>query len=368
MSSLIGQLCFIGISGKSLTSEERGFIVENDIGGVILFGRNVADPKQVRDLCAEIQSLRHEQADKSPLFIGIDMEGGRVHRLKSPFTVWPPVARLGELDNATVSYHFAQMMGTELRSVGINLNFAPSVDVLTNPENKVIGDRAIGSDVALVERHASALVRGYLKSNVLSCAKHFPGHGNTLVDSHEDLPVENVDRKRLESLELLPFKRAIRARVDMILTAHIRFPLIDPVWPATLSEVFLKDILRNDLKYRGLVVTDDLGMGALVKHHSHEEIAVRALTAGVDLLLYCNEPSVPPLALDAIHSALAQGQLSRAELEEKHRRVMALKAERLKDPDPYPLDQVLEIIGRDEHQRVATAVAHRTVPEGLIGE
>lgn len=368
MNPLIGQLFFIGLSGKALTSDEKKFIVDNNIGGVILFGRNVAEPKQVRDLCAEIQSLRHQQADRVPLMIGIDMEGGRVHRLKSPFTVWPPAARLGEIDNPTVSFHFANMMGTELRSVGINLDFAPCVDVFTNPANKVIGDRALSSDVALVEKHASALVRGYLKSDIISCAKHFPGHGNTFLDSHEDLPVEESDRERLESLELLPFKKAFRARADMVLTAHIRFPKIDPVWPATLSEIFLKQILRDELKFRGLIVTDDLGMGALVKHYSHEEIPVRALEAGVDLLLYCNEPAVPPIALEAVQSALAQGRLKMPDLENKYRRILEVKAERLKNPDPPPLEEALRFIGTEAHRQVAEAVAQGKVPTGLVGE
>ncbi|HRO67825.1 MAG TPA: beta-N-acetylhexosaminidase [Pseudobdellovibrionaceae bacterium] len=368
MNPKIGQLFFIGISGKALTADEKKFIVDNNVGGVILFGRNVAEPKQVRDLCAEIQSLRHQQADKAPLMIGIDMEGGRVHRLKPPFTVWPPAARLGEIDNPTVSFHFANMMGTELRSVGINLDFAPCVDVFTNPANKVIGDRSISSDVALVEKHASALVRGYLKSQVISCAKHFPGHGNTFLDSHEDLPVEDLDRNRLDGLELLPFKKAFRARADMVLTAHIRFPKIDPVWPATLSEIFLKRILRDELKFRGLVVTDDLGMGALVKHYSHEEIAVRALEAGVDLLLYCNEPDVPPIALEAVQSALAQGRLKMPDLEAKHQRILEVKKERLKDPDPLPLEEVLQIVGTEEHRRVAEAVSQGKTPAGLLGD
>ncbi|HWU42922.1 MAG TPA: glycoside hydrolase family 3 N-terminal domain-containing protein, partial [Bdellovibrio sp.] len=161
MKSIIGQNMFIGISGHSLTLEEKKFIVEHNIGGICLFGRNVAEPKQVRELCAEIQSLRHQQVDRAPLFIGIDMEGGRVHRLKAPFTLWPPLRRLGDLDAPTASFHFANRMGQEMRAVGINLDFAPCVDIFSNPANTVIGDRAISDDPEKVARHASALVRGY---------------------------------------------------------------------------------------------------------------------------------------------------------------------------------------------------------------
>ncbi|MBX2988232.1 MAG: beta-N-acetylhexosaminidase [Bdellovibrionaceae bacterium] len=368
MNPLIGQLMFMGISGHALTADEKKFIVENNIGGVVLFGRNVAEPKQVRDLCAEIQSLRHQQADRAPLFIGIDMEGGRVHRLKPPFTVWPAVAKLGQIDNPTVTFHFAQKMGQELLAAGINLDFAPSVDILTNPQNKVIGDRSIGSDLELVEKHASALVRGYVKSGIISCAKHFPGHGNTFLDSHEDLPIEDLDLRRLNEIEIPPFKKAFRARVDMVLTAHIRFPKIDPVWPATLSEIFLKDILRKELRYRGLIITDDLGMKALTKHYSVEEVAVRAIEAGADLLLYCNEPDAPPRALDAVTEAVAQGRLKKAEIESIRDRVFELKKEKLRQPDPPPLDLAMKIIGHPDHLRLAAAIAKGESPAGLQPE
>ncbi|RYZ81106.1 MAG: glycoside hydrolase family 3 protein, partial [Proteobacteria bacterium] len=225
----------IGIAGQSLTVDEKKFIVDNNIGGIVLMGRNVGEPKQVHALCSEIQSLRHQTPDKTPLFIGIDMEGGRVARLKAPFTQWPPLKTLGDLDNATVTFHFSNKMGLELQAVGINLDFAPCVDIFTNPQNKVIGDRSISSDPELVAKHASALVRGYIKANVISCAKHFPGHGNTLLDSHEELPVEEVDMQRLDTLELVPFKRSFKARVDMVMTSHILFKNVDPDWPVTLS-------------------------------------------------------------------------------------------------------------------------------------
>ncbi len=139
--------------------------------------------------------------------------------------------KLGDLDAPTVSFHFANRMGLEMKAVGINLDFAPCVDIFTNSANTVIGDRSISSDPEMVAKHASALVRGYIKAEIITCAKHFPGHGNTIVDSHEDLPVENLDLKRLEDLELIPFKRTFKSRVDMVMTSHIQFPKIDPDWP-----------------------------------------------------------------------------------------------------------------------------------------
>ena len=146
VQELIGQHMIVGLAGQALTSEEKKFIVENNIGGVVLMGRNCVEPKQIRDLCAEIQSLRHKMADRAPLFIGIDMEGGRVHRLKPPFTQWPPLKKIGDLDAPTAAFHFTQKLGAELMAIGINLDFAPCIDVYTNPKNTVICDRAISTD------------------------------------------------------------------------------------------------------------------------------------------------------------------------------------------------------------------------------
>ncbi|AFX99845.1 beta-N-acetylhexosaminidase [Bdellovibrio bacteriovorus] len=368
ISHIIGQHMFIGVSGHALTADEKKFIVENNIGGVCLFGRNVAEPKQVRDLCAEIQSLRHKQVDKAPLFIGIDMEGGRVHRLKAPFTVWPPLRKLGDLDAPTVSFHFANRMGLEMKAVGINLDFAPCVDIFTNPGNTVIGDRSISSDPEMVAKHASALVRGYIKADVITCAKHFPGHGNTIVDSHEDLPVENTDLARLEACELIPFRKTFKSRVDMVMTSHIKFPNIDPEWPVTLSETFVKKMIREELRYRGLIITDDLGMKAMTKHYGIDEVPVRALKAGVDLLLYCNDPEVPPQAYDAILGAVAQGSLKKEDLEISYRRIMDFKKVKIQNPDPLPLEDAIKIIGSPEHLKIASAIANGQIPDGLLPE
>lgn len=368
MNHIIGQHFFIGISGHSLTHEEKKFIVDNNIGGICLFGRNVAEPKQVHELCSEIQSLRHQMADKAPLFIGIDMEGGRVHRLKKPFTQWPPAKRLGDLDAPTVSFHLANRLALELHAVGINLDFAPSVDVLTNAANTVIGDRAISSDPEMVAKHVSAIVRGFIKANVLTCAKHFPGHGNTLLDSHHHLPIEESDMARLESCELIPFKKAAKARVDMIMTSHIQFPKIDPEWPVTLSEIFIQKILRDDFRYRGLVITDDLGMKALADNYGVDEIPVRALKAGCDLLLYCNEPEVPPQAIEAVLGAVAQGSLSKANLQNSHQRILEVKKAKLAHVEMLPLNEALNLVGNAEHLKIAAAVANGEIPEGLLAE
>lgn len=365
---LIGQHMLIGVSGASLTDWEKKFIVENNISGVVLFARNCLEPKQIRDLCAEIQSLRHKMKDKAPLFIGIDMEGGRVHRLKPPFTQWPALKKIGDLDAPTVAFHFTQRMGAELFSVGINLDFAPCVDVYTNPKNTVIGDRAVSTDPYQVEKMASALVRGYIKSGVLACAKHFPGHGHTIIDSHEELPVEDATLQRLHDVELVPFKKALKSRVDMVMTAHILFKNVDPKWPVTLSDLFLKKMIRDEFKYRGLIITDDLDMKAMAKHYDKTQIPIRAMQAGADLLLYCNEPESPPVAIEALISAVAQGQLNEADLKVTHSKILDVKKLKLLNPDPRPIEDAMMVVGCEEHRYLADCISKGIMPEGLLPE
>jgi beta-N-acetylhexosaminidase len=352
-NSQVGQLIFIGVSGTSLTTDEKKFIVENNIGGITLFGRNVKDPAQVYDLCKEIQSLSSQMADQAPLYIAVDMEGGRVARCKEPFTQWPPLKRLGDLDSPTLSFEFAEAMGKELHAVGFNVDWAPCLDVLTNPQNTVIGDRAISSDPEMVAKHTAGLIRGYQKANIIPCAKHFPGHGNTLLDSHHELPVEEKTFDELGALELIPFKKAIKSKLSMIMTSHILFKKIDPDWPVTLSQKFLKNLLRDILKYEGLIVTDDLGMKALANHHPVEKIPVRAIEAGADVLLYCNEPASPPKAIEAITKAVADGALQAEKITSIYRRILDHKREHLSF-SPLSKEAALSLVGNQQHKDLAT--------------
>jgi beta-N-acetylhexosaminidase len=358
----VGQLMMIGISGLTLTDDEKKFIVKNNISGVTLFARNCKDPDQIRELCKEIQSLRHQMPDRAPLFIGIDQEGGRVMRLKAPFTQWPALKKLGEIDSPTVSFQLAQCMGLEMKAVGINLDYAPCADIFTNPKNTVIGDRAVSSDAEIVAKHVSALIRGYVKAGIIPCVKHFPGHGNTLIDSHEDLPIEQADLQRLLEVELVPFKKACKSRIDMVMTSHIRFEKVDATYPVTLSEIFIKKILREECRFRGIVVTDDLGMKALSKNFPAENIPVRALQAGCDLLLYCNEPEVPPIALQAIEKALVDGQLDKSEISGISQKILMVKKESIPQPDPIDRQSAAKIIGNSEHFKLAQAIASGSVP------
>lgn len=365
MKNLIGQHFIIGLEGTSLKKEEADFIVKNNIGGVVLFKRNIESPKQLHALTTELNALRAKTPDKAPLFISIDMEGGRVHRLPPPFTQWPPLAQLGKIDSTSVAFKFASAMGAELKSVGINLNFAPSVDVLTNPKNVVIGDRSISSNPEEVAKIASAVVRGYIKAEIIPVAKHFPGHGNTLLDSHEELPVEEKTLDELEACELIPFKKVIRARLDMVMTSHIKFSKIDPDWPVTLSRKFVTEILKQNLRYRNLVVTDDLGMKALTKDYDLKTIVLGALNAGCHILLFCNEFDSPHAAFEILEKAASDKTLSQDLLRENHKKIMDIKKASL-DPHMVDAESMSRTVGHPDHIKLAKAIHDGSVPEELL--
>lgn len=370
MVEKIGQQFIIGIQGPKLLEEEKEFITKYNIGGVILFARNLESPEQIHALTSDLQGLRHKTKDKTPLFISIDMEGGRVHRLKPPFTQWPALSKIGNIGSSTLAFRFALQMGEEMRGFGINLDFAPCLDILMNPKNEVIGDRSLSSDPEKVTQLATALVRGYIKANVIPCSKHFPGHGSTEIDSHFDLPISNDTLKMLDDNQsLAPFRKVFRSRCELTMTAHIHFKKIDPEWPVTLSPTFLQQILRDVLRYRGLIMTDDLDMKALAKYYPKDVIPVQALLAGANILLYCNDFNSPVKAMNSVAKAIKEKRLPIPLIEKNFSEIMAFKRKHLSGPvDPFPLKKALEIINRPEHKEFAAAVASGDVEKFLQDE
>lgn len=367
MIEKVGQHLIIGLRGPRLLPEEREFIIKYNIGGVILFARNLESPEQIHALCSELHSLRAETKDHAPLIVSIDMEGGRVHRLKSPFTFWPALKHIGDIGSSSLAFRFALNMGEELRAFGINLDFAPCIDVYMNPKNEVIGDRSLSTDPEVVTQLSSALVRGYLKAGVIPCAKHFPGHGSTEIDSHFALPVSEENLMDLDKSKALePFKKVFKSRCDLVMTAHIHYPKIDAKWPVTLSPVFLKQILRDVLRYRGLIITDDLDMKALAKHFPKDQIPVQALMAGANILLYCNDFDSPVKALNSIARAIKEKTLKVETIEKNYSEILAFKKKHIQAPqDPLPLDKAMDIINRTEHKEFALAVASGDVKKYL---
>jgi beta-N-acetylhexosaminidase len=315
----IGRLLFVGIPGATLDAATRRTLERLHVGGVILFRRNVGDAAAVAALTAELHAL-----PSHPL-VAIDHEGGRVLRLGPPFTQFPPAAILGQTRSPEVTYRVGRAMAAELASVGIDLNFAPVLDVHSNPANPVIGDRAFGTDPAPVSELGIALMRGLLDGGVLACGKHFPGHGDTATDSHLELPTVQRSREELERIELSPFRAAIAARIPMLMTAHVLYPALDAAHPATVSRRILTDLLRTELGFGGVVVSDDLEMRAISDHRDIGGAALATLRAGADALLVCQELSKAVAAFDAIEQAVADATLEPATVTAAARRLERLR-------------------------------------------
>lgn len=279
-----GQLLFCGFEGVSVPPDLARLLREGRIGGVILFARNIEGPESLRRLASELHGL----APDGKLLIAIDQEGGRVQRLRTPWTEWPPMRALGDHDDLALTAELARALALELLALGIGLDFAPCVDVDTNPENPIIGDRSFGREPERVAAHAAAFVSAMQQAGVAACAKHFPGHGDTSTDSHLVLPRLGHDLERLRRVELPPFRAAARAGVASIMTAHILFPALDAERPATLSPAVMR-LLREDLGYDGVVFSDDLEMKAVAEHFDAATLVEESLAAGVDALLVCRE-------------------------------------------------------------------------------
>ena len=346
----LGQLFMVGIPQPELDPHTRRILLDLRPGGIILFSRNYTDPEALAALCRELHGLDRT----NPPLVAIDHEGGRVQRLGAPFTHFPPARRLtrtGVAQPSELAYRVGRAMGQELRAVGIDLDFAPVLDVLTNPDNSVIGDRAFSDQPQQVATLGSALARGLRGVGVIPCGKHFPGHGATRLDSHQDLPTDERSAGRLEQTDLVPFRRACGERIEMLMTAHVVYPALDPDRPASLSAPIITELLRRRLGFDGVVVSDDLEMGAIVRHGSVEQAAVQALAAGTDLLLVCHSPQRAIQARDACLQALTAGRLSARRLAEARRRVAVLKASSRQLP---PVSA--EVIGCAAHRRLAEAL------------
>ncbi len=324
----LGQLVFTGISGLTLTDEEKKFIEKEDIGGVILFKPNFESPAQLAELVNSIQVLRSEY----PLFICTDHEGGRVVRFKSHFTQFPPMLDVARLDSPKLVFDIANIMAEELLACGVNLNLAPVCDIWNNEQNKVIWDRAFGTDHETVSKFISSMIRGFETSGILSCAKHFPGHGNTLKDSHYDLPIVKKSLDDIKAEEIQPFIKAVKARVDMIMMAHIIVEEIDPELPCSLSPK-AHQFLRNELKFKGLILSDDMQMGAITAHRGTGEAAMMAIRAGSDLIEYRDMPEAM-LGLEGLKKAQKDKTIKPMEFQDRLTRINDAKKNYFKEYKP----------------------------------
>ena len=318
----IPQVVMMGIAGPTPTQEEWG-LIEQGVGGVILFERNCLYPAQIAELIAALQETAITQGPGIPLIIAIDQEHGPVTRIKEGITLFPSAWKMGSIGNSDLVRRGARIMGRELAAIGITMNLAPVADLLLHPENRVIGKRSFGADPLRVSEMVVATIEGLQGEGVAACAKHFPGHGATKTDSHQALPILKRSKEEIAKAELIPFQRAARATVAAIMTGHLLCPALDPDLPATLSSSIIGDLLRKELGFEGVLISDDLLMGALNQWGGMEERGVKALKAGVDCLLV-GKGSVQGL-LNALARGLETGEIPQERVEEAVSRIAKLK-------------------------------------------
>ena len=353
----IGQLLIAGFNGQQILPELRSLAREFSLGGVILFARNVGEPEQVAELCFEASRL---VADLPP-WVSVDQEGGRVARLKAPFTEWPPMATLGRSGDVRLAERFARALAAELKAVGITLDYAPVLDIHTNPKNTVIGDRALAENAKDVARLGAAIVRTLQKEGIAACGKHFPGHGDTTADSHHELPLVEHPPERLREVEWVPFKAAAEAGVAAIMTAHVFVPALDDDRPATLSRRIVTDLLRRELPFEGVIFSDDLEMKAIAAAYAVPAAAVSAIEAGCDGALICSgDHNTQAAALEALIHAVEEDRLRLSRVEDALKRHQRAKERFLAAAVAArpPAGRVLRsALGRDEHRAVADEMA-----------
>lgn len=320
----VGQLVIVGVDGYENDEHSKQLMEKYHAGGFILFKKNIQDSAQLLTL---LNSLKETNAasNKVPMFLSVDEEGGRVSRLPDEFKKFPSNKVIGQKNDSSLSYQIGNILGRELGSFGFNMDFAPVLDINSNPKNPVIGDRSFGTTAGLVSRLGIETMKGIRAENVISVVKHFPGHGDTSVDSHVGLPRVDHDLKRLESFELVPFKAAIENSVDAIMIAHILLPKLDAENPASFSKAVITDLLRTGMNFNGVVITDDFTMGAIEKNYDMGGAAVKSIQAGADIVLVCHGFDKQETVIKALLAAAQTGQISTGRLDESVYRVLELK-------------------------------------------
>ncbi len=351
----IGQVLMVGFWGDTPSQEVIDLISRYHVGNVLLFSRNVREAGQVLELTASLQAMAKEAGQRYPLFIAIDQENGIVQRLGEAATIFPGNMALGAIGSDEIAFKVALATGRELQALGINMNLAPVVDVNNNPANPVIGVRSFGEDAQQVARLGAAMVKGYAAAGILSCLKHFPGHGDTAVDSHLALPLIPYDLERLEALELVPFRGGIEAGAECVMIAHVSFPALtsQDMLPATLSPDIVQGLLREKLGFSGVILSDCMEMRAISDTFGTERAAVTALQAGIDLVLVSHTYTRQRGSIEAILAAVETHELSPQAIQQAAERVLRLKARYLSWDDgqdklrSYNVHPQLDAGGRD---------------------
>jgi beta-N-acetylhexosaminidase len=353
----VGEIVVGGFAGTALPADFERALRDGRRGGAILFKQNVeGGVRQVAALTRAIRATALPSASAYPPLIGVDQEGGRVARLRAPLLELPPMRTVASWGDLAFAERAARAVGAELAALGFTIDFAPVLDTNTCTENPVIGDRAFGSDPGSCARFGVAWIRGLQASGLLACGKHFPGHGDTSKDSHVDLPVVSQPRERLESVELEPFRAAANADVAAMMTAHVVYPALDPDRPATLSHAVCT-VLREQIGFRGVLVSDDLEMAAIAARWAIEDAAVQAVAAGCDALLVCWSDEKQARVVEALAREAERSAAFRSRCDEALTRVRQARARSIVSP---PDDAaVARVVAGDESRAVAAEIARR---------
>jgi beta-N-acetylhexosaminidase len=325
LNEKIGQMMVTGFPGTCLNLEIEDLIVNHHIGGVILFERNFENPEQLTRLIQDLQQLALSTKASTPLFISVDQEGGRVSRLKPPFTKFPDPCCLGVARSESLAKRFGLALGREMRAVGINVDYAPVLDINTNPQNPIIGKRAFSDKSEWAAKLGVAFMAGFKEAGVLAVGKHFPGHGDTSQDSHLTLPHVDRDSVTLNKVEIQPFKAAIQNGLDIIMTAHVIYHAWDEKLPATFSVPILQNLLREKLGFNGLIISDDLEMKAVEDHIPFESFATLGTKAGIDLFLICHDWEKTKAFLKQMIKDVESGEIPEQKIEQSVERVLKVK-------------------------------------------
>ncbi len=346
----LAQMLYVGVDGTSLSSLDQTLIADKDVGGIILLKNNVEDEMQLLQFIQDIKAANGD--NMLPLFIGVDEEGGRVSRIPEEiFPNLPSNALIGTLNDAELSHTIGALLAKKVQYFGFNMNFAPVLDVNNNPLNPVIGDRSYSATADVVTTLGVATMKGMKEQHIIPVIKHFPGHGDTVVDSHYDLPVIHKTLAQLEALELIPFRAAIAEQADVVMVAHILYPLLDEQYPATLSSNIMHDLLREQLQFDGVIMTDDMTMGAIVEHYGLAEAVLLSMQAGADMVMVANHQTEHmEHIMSMLTQAVEEGTLSIESIDGSVLRIIKLKEQYIQDSAddsqlaPLQADQITEEI------------------------
>ncbi|MDU2241682.1 MAG: beta-N-acetylhexosaminidase [Paenibacillus sp.] len=342
----IGQLVLVGMEGTKPNDVTRSLIEEYHVGGFIFYKDNIQNAKQALEL---FNGLKTANANEPvPLFLSVDEEGGRVSRMPGELAKLPNARKIGNTGSEELAGQIGGIIGRELAGFGLNLDFAPVLDVNSNPDNPVIGDRAFGTKPEIVSRMGIAVMKGIREQGVIPVVKHFPGHGDTSVDSHLGLPVVEHDLTRLRKLELVPFKQAIQEGADVVMIAHLLMPKLDPEHPASFSKAVIDNLLRQELGFEGTIISDDMTMGAIVEHYDIADAAVQFVQAGGNIVLVGHDDEKEKQVIQALRDAVRSGKISAETLDERVYNVLKLKEKYAltKDAAPGPdTEQINREIG-----------------------